>query len=558
MRANDDTLKPVPAWALWKNPIFLRYCRSTLRPRSLGVWTLIVVLISVYAIVASVAVGIRQNGLSETEALRIAFIPIFFLQMFIMFVLGMANVSGGITREGDEGVIDYQRLMPLTPLSKVVGYLFGLPIKEYLLFAITVPFTAYIVIRSEVNAVVWVPLYLSFFSSAILYHLTGLLTGTVIKNRRWAFLASMAIVFSLYTIIPELSKFGINVFKYLTIRPVIEESWFYFIPENAGMVVNVIRNLSPSVGFFGLKFPAFLFVILSQGGLIFFFMMMLCRYWRRRELSLLSKPWAIGFFTWVQIMILGNALPVIPTGEIFPSVAFSNFAVGRNLANPDWEEAAGVVGVYGTVTLCLMLIIINIITPDKRKQIEGWRRASKLGMDRLPWGEEGKTALPATLAVATIGAVGWFLFMRALIESVWFPGHYAHWGQLAYQSVVMIVIGLSFHALLEFKGRMAILFAGIFSGVVPILSGVISAILDSNTLGIWIAGLSPLVTPSFFVFSEIGLGVIDPSSEERAIPYVFKFSLFLYAVVAMFLVARLRQNWRDIKASVVKESVDSA
>ncbi|MBJ7256074.1 MAG: hypothetical protein JHC69_04675, partial [Akkermansiaceae bacterium] len=123
---------------------------------------------------------------SVSDAARGAIIPLFIFQALILFVLGTAQVSGGMTAETDEGVIDYQRLIPMRPISKVLGYLFGLPIREYAMFFVTLPFTIWALWQGQVSPSVWVPLYVVFFSSSLTYHLTGLVTGTVVKNRRWA------------------------------------------------------------------------------------------------------------------------------------------------------------------------------------------------------------------------------------------------------------------------------------------------------------------------------------------------------------------------------------
>jgi len=159
----------------------------------------------IVAFVSSIGVA---GSMSPVDAARTGIIPLLVVQGLILFILGTAQVAGGIVAERDEGVIDYQRLIPMSPLAKVLGYLFGLPVREYVMCLATLPFTAWSLWRGEVAWNVWLPLYLIFFSSTLLYHFTGLLTGTVVHNRRWAFLLSIGLVFALYTVIPQLAKFA--------------------------------------------------------------------------------------------------------------------------------------------------------------------------------------------------------------------------------------------------------------------------------------------------------------------------------------------------------------
>ena len=70
-----------------------------------------------------------------------------------MFVLGTAQVAGGMTAETDEAVIDYQRLIPMSPFSKVAGYLFGLPVREYAMCFATLPFTAWALWRVRYSGI---------------------------------------------------------------------------------------------------------------------------------------------------------------------------------------------------------------------------------------------------------------------------------------------------------------------------------------------------------------------------------------------------------------------
>ena len=65
--------------------------------------------------------------------------------------MGTGSVAGGISREAADGMVDYQRLTPMTPLSKIMGYLFGLPVREYVLFATTLPFTIYCIVVGNIS-----------------------------------------------------------------------------------------------------------------------------------------------------------------------------------------------------------------------------------------------------------------------------------------------------------------------------------------------------------------------------------------------------------------------
>ena len=63
--------------------------------------------------------------------------------LIILMGLGTGQVASGLARERLEQLVDYQRMTPMTPTAKILGYLFGLPIREYFLFALTLPFLAF-------------------------------------------------------------------------------------------------------------------------------------------------------------------------------------------------------------------------------------------------------------------------------------------------------------------------------------------------------------------------------------------------------------------------------
>lgn len=526
-------------WKLWENPIFRRYCQSRLRLRDLSAALLLTVLIAGFIVGLVSSIGVRSHE-TPMDAARTGLIPLLVLQGLILFVLGTAQVAGGMTAERDEGVIDYQRLIPMSPLSKVLGYLFGLPIREYAMFFATLPFTAWSLWRGQVAWTVWLPLYAVVVSSALLYHFTGLLTGTVVRNRRWAFLISIGLVFSLYTVIPQMAKFGLVFFKYLTVTPVFEESLPGLLPKSAGELVNTFQRLAPTAKFFNLDLSEAIFTGFSQGGLILTFVIMLCRKWRRSESHLLGKLWATGFFIWIQILLLGNALPLVDPGHLFPSRAFARMTrVMPNWA-PQPAEAVAMAGIYGVVTLLLIFVLAFVITPTPDYQLRGWRRARKQGETSLPRLADAATAFWFVLVMALAGAMGWFFFTRTIVESRWFPGHFVPLRVLGYFATVMLAGGVGMQALLEAKGARFVGMTAIFVAVVPIMAGTVLGTISNRLLPLasWLVGISPVSFPIYASATLLSLAEL-PEQMARAIPRAFHFWLLVAVLVAGWLVVRM-------------------
>ncbi len=130
----------VPSWNLAANPIFRRYARSRLRPKALIPWMLVVGILATFVFLA-VWVGGTKNGIDTVVVGRTVLMVMVPIQAFLLMLIGTGAVASGIMLEGADGGIEYQRLTPLSPLTKIAGYLFGLPVREYCLFLVTLPFT---------------------------------------------------------------------------------------------------------------------------------------------------------------------------------------------------------------------------------------------------------------------------------------------------------------------------------------------------------------------------------------------------------------------------------
>ncbi len=552
---------PLPAWKIWENPIVLRYIRSRLRTHHLLIWILLTLLVAGFIFFLLRTLTLYRGGLAPMDAERAPLVPLLVLQSLILFVLGTGQVAGGMTAEGDEGVLDYQRLSPLTPLAKVMGYLFGLPIREYVMFACTLPFTAWSLFAGGVPLKVWLPLYIVFLSSAVLYHLTGLVAGTVVKNRRWAFLISIGIVFLLYTVIPQASRFGLVFFKYFTLSPVFQESVGNLLPSVASGAIKTARAMRPDlpnpvtdVRFFGLSFSEWVFTLFTQGALILTFVVMLWRRWRRAESHLLGKLWAVLLFAWVQVLLLGNALPLIEPGLLFPSREVRRRALGAAGGSfaPALAEAVGMIALYGLVTLGIMVVLTLIITATADRQLRGVRRARKLGWSHIPRFSDAATSFGFVLAMAVIGALGWTLFAQGLLGSSWFPGHpFPAHGPWTF-ALVLISAGLGFQALLEAYGGRWPFLVVVVGGIVPVMIGMIlgsanNAFLTAST---WLAGMSPLAAPFYAAETLVPTGL--SAAGNGAIPAAFWTWQAVAAVAVIGLVIQLRRVRKQRSESVAQ------
>ncbi|MGC6425581.1 MAG: hypothetical protein ACON5H_01130 [Akkermansiaceae bacterium] len=544
----------VPAWKLWVNPIIRRYARSRLRPVTLGVWALIYLMVAGFLFFLVRESTIGRGGQDAVDASRVAVIPLLFVQGSVLFLFGTGQAAGGMTAEADEGVIDYQRLAPMTPLAKVTGFLFGLTIREWVLFVILMPFSIFAFWHGQIPFFVAVQLYAVVIMAGVLYHLTGILAGTVMKNRRWAFLGSMGLVFMLYTVLPQVSKFGLVYFKYITILPVAEEFVSHFSPRNVADVVEMAQELLPTARFFGLDFPQSLFTLISQGVLILAMLVMLRRRWRRQESHLLGKVGAVGLFGWIQLVLLGNSLPLINIGTLFPSMEFSRrFGRLRGERFADWtpkaEEMLVMLGAYGTVTLIMLWLLSFLITPDHEGLVRGWRRVRKKGESRLRLVSDPANGTIWVLLMVVMGTIGWSVFARELIGSRWFPEYDLPGGTIWVMGGVLLAAGMAFQVLLEWKGKKVVGLSVLLGGILPVMVGVVFAASDKGfeAISVWLMGAFPAVWP-FYAGNVIVPTHEMPLSVSRAMPMAFYFWVGVGLIFSIWLCLKLWTYRRQVAA----------
>jgi len=378
--------------------------------------------------------------------------------------------------------------------------------------------------------------------------LTGLIAGTVLKNRRWAFLVSMGIVFLLYTLIPQLAKFGLVYFRYLTVRPVFEEHLVSLLPQTVGAVVGTVNRLMPPPpGFFNLSLPQTVFTLFSQFMLILTGIVMLWRRWRRDESHLLGKAWALGLYAWTQVMLLGNALPLIDLGRVFPSRELNRRfrSVMTRQWQPEGMEAVVMSGAYGLVSIALLWAMTLMVTPSADTQVRGWRRTRKLGRRRMMPMSDPATGFWAVLLMVVTGALGWIVFTRAVVESHWFNQAMPEVTMLG-MGLTFVTCGLGFHGLLEGRGGKLVGLTVILLGVAPIMLGTVLGAANDRfvALSAWLFAMSPVSGPLFAPAATLPLADL-PEELFKAVPRAFWFFQGVRLLATLWFV---KDFWKRRKA----------
>ena len=315
------------------NPLIIKGFRERLRVKQLIAWGLFALIVTSFAYMTSYLEGRDQSGYYDHEleewsqgepspinGARAAFPILLGIQGFILLFLGTGRVASGTAEEREVGLLDYQRMTPMNPFSKIVGYLFGLPAREYFMFGITLPFLLHAVIVGEISPGKTIHLYTVFFSCVLLYHLTAHVTGLVVSKPRAASWVSRMVVLGLYVVLPGLGQAGFSFLSFLTLLPTYfglmkEELKPVNKPEYGFDFWQDSREFWQEVPFFDLTLSPSLFTVLMQGLLLAALLTTAYRKWRNENLPAFSKTFGIGFFAVLQFLLLGCLWQLYGEGE---------------------------------------------------------------------------------------------------------------------------------------------------------------------------------------------------------------------------------------------------
>jgi len=480
---------------LWRNPIFIRFCRSQLRVKKAIFWYCLVLIASAFT-TAIIYVPQVVQGIEPKNAAQAALVPILIIQGVVLLFLGTGSVASGITREKVENVLNYQRLTPLPIHQKILGYLFGLPVREYVLFAITLPFLIFILIVGRIPMSAFGPYYLIFFTSTILYHFTGMVAGMISKRWRWSARISQGLIILLYFVLPNLSHIGLVFLEFLTVRPVFVEKILPLVAANTEMEMSGIGFMAGhSVPFFTTLISGSVFSFLIQSLLILLFTMIIARKWRADTVPAISKAMAVGTFLGFSILSLANIWPNLTRSEN----ALNIFQSHGDLAK---EVAVSVLPLILAITSTMLaFVLMTSALTDPMQYRHGQIKARRLNLIKLsPWDDASSgylmTSLLCLIQVSLIG-----IATTTIYYAGYFEGMEAGPFRILILMTSCILFMFYFQGLKEnFGGGPLALFA-LLHWLLPVLVAILIIAISRDLLGttLLVAALSPLPMIPFSV-----------------------------------------------------------
>jgi len=462
----------------WRNPVFVRFWRSRLRLRRSVFWYLLTLIVTTFIVTLTYIVQ-TNTGTPPQDAARSLWIPLLIIQGLILMFKGTGSVAAGLIQDKIDQTLDYQRLTPVAPLRNLLGYLFGLPVLEYVMFALTLPHLAFVVVVGNVPVATLISVYFSFFVCVVLYHMTGIAAGMVMRRWIWGYMLSILLVLVVNVILPTfIAQLGLKFFQYLSVWPVIGQKVLPLIVPESAIAGVTSRNpyfaTSGDVPFFNWTLSPFVFTLLLQGALIATFGTMAHRRWKSSTRHSLSKGYALGFLAGFIVVLIGNVWPII-TRQYMPFALFGE----RNLENLGEVVAIGLPLVYVYVVWLLCIVLFSIVIPTHHSYVRGIRRAMKLGRPaaRMLDDDAGTVSF---YAIFTAVAVGGFavLFNEISVAGFLEPfGEAEHFWRLP----VVFALVLFYTALLlqALGGRPTVLVV-LLLWFLPILAAIVVSAAQSN------------------------------------------------------------------------------
>jgi hypothetical protein len=309
------------------NPIFVKHVRSRLRKQPLAVSIVVLLVICLCIVWAGYQLQTLQNGQ--------AFGLLLTLQFIVLVVMGAAQVGLAVGTARAAGILDFHRVSPLSPTELTLGFFFGAPIREYILFACTLPFSLLFLAFGTPSLHGFVQLMVLLIASAWVIHGLALLNALLAKARANPRGVVGLVIFVVF--------FGGNL--------------FFGLSRSAALVDMDLR-----LTFYGVALPWLAVVLMNVAPVLFFIYLAARRTMGSERIHPLSKIQAIAALATLSFLLVGTIWKL------------EEFA------------ALQIVALYLLVITSVILIVM--VTPSRAEYDKGLRRALKKGLTHLPWWDD--------------------------------------------------------------------------------------------------------------------------------------------------------------------------
>lgn len=385
-----------PLWDLGENPLFMKHVRSRLR----GQYVLPAVIVVGFLCICAVWFEwmIAANA-PAGRSVPIAFYFIAFLQGILLTLTGTSQVASAIADARDRGILDFHRVSPVSAPVLTLGFLLGAPIREYLLYALTLPFALVSALLCDFGVLNVLKVITVQLTSALFFHSLGLVVGLLSKKGGKAGGSATGLVVLLNIMANVTTLWGVGGPALLTVVPVYQEAQAEF-NQRWGLGAGVG---GPAVGggpgmpapwrtprLYGVAVPVFAQSLLFQSSLFLFLFIAASRKMRSDKMHPYSKPQAVAFLAVLLALGLGTIWDM-PADAVLLGICYFGFAVA--------------------------VLLIAAVTPSFGEYGAGLRRARKNNQIRpLPW-EDAASNLGGTAVMASLVCVAAILAYLAPVRA---------------------------------------------------------------------------------------------------------------------------------------------
>jgi hypothetical protein len=459
------------------------------------------------------------------------------LQIFILNFVGTGEVAAGMARESVDEVLTYQRLTPLGPATKIIGYLFGLPVRQFYHFFLTLPVTVIIILTGQIPAEIWVPIYAVLFTSTFMFYLLAMSVG-FIMGKRFSALISQGLVALLYFALPQLSNFGFIIFEYLTIRPALFAAANKMLPK-----VKMFEHDQYAL-FYNWEISHTVYCIVLQCLIGWVFYSLMLRRWRLESSHLLSKVQCVAIVSILHVIILGGVWANTSNGSMLdvkiqartPEMAVLQQTISENVE----LIAATVLSLYGLIGFSFAILLQYIYTPDKFRYLAGLRERKNQAKNPYAVLSDSASGIPTSVLITVITTVAWLVYSEHLSRSPEVAEFIAgeSWAPIDYMLIAVSVTTLLAHGFsLEYLGKKLTATIACFTWVIPLaLALLLSAWSFGEKASGFIYGFSPLsmnFSPGYIMAS------VHNAEDPTLFIYGCKLGILFYLIICLYCLSRI-------------------